>query len=140
MPRLRTYNLFISHAWPYNYWYHRLVELLDEAPLFRYRDYSVPEDNPLFTREERVPDEELIAALDRHIRPVHAFLVSAGMFVAHREWLQTEISIARKYDKPIIGVRPQGQIVVPRIVKDEADKIVGGHTPTIVRAIREWAI
>lgn len=88
----------------------------------------------------RVPKDELIAALDLQIKPVHAFLVPAGMFVAHRQWLKQEIAIARKYDKPIIGVLPLGQIRIPKLVDKLANVIVGWHTPTIVRAIREWAI
>lgn len=32
MPYLKTYNLFISHAWAYGESYHRLVNLLNQAP------------------------------------------------------------------------------------------------------------
>lgn len=113
---------------------------MDDVPLFRYRDYSVPEDNPIFDPEVLVPKTELIAALDRLIRPVHVFLVSAGMFVAHRQWLQLEIDIAQKYDKPIIGVLPQGQVKIPKLVDELADEIVGWYIPAIVRAIRKWAM
>lgn len=36
MPYLKTYNLFISHAWAYGESYHRLVNLLNQAPYFFY--------------------------------------------------------------------------------------------------------
>ena len=37
MPTLKTYDLFISHAWEYNSEYYRLINLLNEAQLFRWR-------------------------------------------------------------------------------------------------------
>lgn len=39
MPELKTYDLFISHAWKSieNSEYYRLVELLKAAPLFKWR-------------------------------------------------------------------------------------------------------
>lgn len=47
MPDLKTYDLFISHAWKYGEEYSRLVSLLKGAPYFKYRNYSAPEDKPL---------------------------------------------------------------------------------------------
>ena len=34
MPELKTYDLFLSHAWRYNDDYYRLEKMLKEAPLF----------------------------------------------------------------------------------------------------------
>ena len=39
MPELKTYDVFISHAWTYNSDYYRLVEMLDKAPNFKWRNY-----------------------------------------------------------------------------------------------------
>lgn len=47
MPNLRTYSIFISHAWRYSDDYNRLVKLLNEAPLFRWRNYSDPKHDPV---------------------------------------------------------------------------------------------
>ena len=47
MPALKTYDLFISHAWKYGYEYDKLVNLLDNAPNFYYRNYSAPSEKPL---------------------------------------------------------------------------------------------
>lgn len=41
------YNLFISHSWAYSDQYDRLVSLLNAAPNFDYRNYSVPKDDPI---------------------------------------------------------------------------------------------
>ena len=42
MPYLKTYNLFISHAWAYGESYNRLINLLNQAPYFSYKNYSAP--------------------------------------------------------------------------------------------------
>lgn len=41
MPYLKSYNLFISHGWYYNYDYERLIHLLNNAPNFKWKNYSV---------------------------------------------------------------------------------------------------
>jgi hypothetical protein len=38
MPHLNTYDLFISHAWDYNAEYYRLVDMLNNAPNFKWRN------------------------------------------------------------------------------------------------------
>ncbi len=138
MPILKTYDLFLSHVWrsTENSEYYRLAELLGSAPNFSWRNYSVPEHDPLGTKT----DKELSTALDRQIRPVNCFLVVSGMYLNHRKWIQEEIDTARAYRKPIIGIVPWGQIRVPVDVQNLADEMVGWQTNSIVSAIRNSSI
>lgn len=136
MPSLKTYDLFISHAWTYNDEYHRLVRMLDEAPYFSWRNYSVPDHDPLQARTTAA----LAAGLDRQIRPVNAVLILGGMYVNHREWLQAEIEMAQGYRKPIIGVVPWGAERVPALVQNVAAAVVRWNTDSIVNAIGAHAI
>ena len=46
MPTLKTYDVFISHAWKYSDDYDRIVEFLNKAPNFKWRNYSVPRHDP----------------------------------------------------------------------------------------------
>ena len=55
-------------------------------------------------------------------------------------WIQTEIEIATRYQKPIIGVRPWGQERIPQAVQDAADEMVGWNTYSIVSAVRRYAL
>ena len=73
MPALETYDLFLSHVWrsAQNGEYYRLVALLNGAPNFRWRDYSVPEHDPL----GRQSNAQLRRALDRQIAPAQAHVV-----------------------------------------------------------------
>ena len=47
------YNLFISHSWTYGDSYDRLIEMLDDAPNFYYKDYSVPKNSPIHNASYR---------------------------------------------------------------------------------------
>lgn len=138
MPALKTYDLFLSHVWrnAQNSEYYRLKKLLNEAPFFVWRDYSVPEHDPLGTRTNK----DLLEALDRQIRPVNCFLVISGMYANHREWIQAEIDIATRYEKPIIGIIPRGQERIPVAIHRVAVQLVGWNTASIVTAIRHESI
>jgi hypothetical protein len=47
------------------------------------------------------------------------------MYCAHREWIQTEIDIARELGKPIIGIELWGHERTPLEVQNAARKMVG---------------
>lgn len=44
---MRTYNLFIIHSWSHGDAYDSLISLLTEKSYFRFKDYSVPKDDPI---------------------------------------------------------------------------------------------
>jgi len=130
------YNIFISHAWTYNDDYYRLENMLNEAPYFNWRNYSVPKHDSLDT----ATNAELEDALKRQIRPTNIVIILSGMYVAYRKWIQKEIDIALEMNKPIIGIRPLGQERVPEEIQNAAKEIVGWNTSSIVEAIRRCAI
>lgn len=136
MPYLREYNLFISHPWTKDDEYSRLEDMLDNCSYFKYKNYSVPRTNPLDVRT----DKELEEALERQIKPASIVLVLAGMYYNHRKWIQKEIEIAQKYNKPIVAIIPWGQQVVPTAVKLASKDTVGWNTDSIVYAIRRYSL
>jgi hypothetical protein len=140
MPQLKTYDLFISHAWKYNSEYYRLVDMLNAAPNFKWRNYSVPKHDPVLDPDDPNDKKTLIKELDGQIKPVNCVLILAGMYVAHSYWIQKEIDIASGYNKPIIGIRPRGQEKVPKAVQDDAKEMVGWNTDSLVNAIRKHSL
>jgi|TARA_B110000037_G_scaffold137421_1_gene155578 hypothetical protein len=140
MPNLKTYDLFLSHAWKYNSDYYRLEEMLKNAPLFTWRNYSVPVHNPLIDPNSPVGKRTLTNELDQQVRPVNCVIILAGMYAAHSEWIEKEIRLANSYKKPIIGVKPWGQERVPLIVQNNAREMVGWNTNSIISAIRRNSI
>ena len=88
MPRLKSYGVFISHAWDYNTDYYRLERMLKKAKHFKWRNCSVPEHDKLNTRS----DAQLERALRNQIRPANVVAIIAGMYVNNRKWIQKEIN------------------------------------------------
>jgi hypothetical protein len=140
MPQLKTYDLFISHAWFYSKGYNRVVELLNDANNFQWRNYSVPEHDPVVDPNTEVGKRKLTQELDQQIKPVNCFLVIAGMYANYKYWIQKEVEIAQSYGKPIIGLVLWGQERTPIYIQQVADEMVGWNTSSIVSAIRNHSI
>lgn len=138
MPPLKTYDLFVSHVWRSNEnsEYYRLCRMLSESNNLSWRNYSVPEDDPLGTKT----DTQLREALHRQIRPVNCFLVISGMYANYRKWIQEELLIAQYYNKPIVGVIPWGQERVPSEVQNASITMVAWQTTSIIEAIRKHSL
>lgn len=134
MPKLKSYGVFISHAWTYNADYYRLVGMLNKAERFKWRNCSVPEHDPLDAKS----NAELEEALHNQIRPAKVVLVISGMYVNHRKWIQKEIDIALEMNKPIVGLIPWGAERTPAEVQEIAP-MVRWDTSSIVAAIRKPA-
>ena len=66
MVLLMTYNLFISHSWAYSDAYNQLVNLLNGAKNFDYKNYSVPQDNPIHNAHN---DKQLKEAIQKQMQP-----------------------------------------------------------------------
>ena len=106
------YNLFISHSWTYDDQYDRLIRLLDSAPNFEYRNYSVPKDDPIHYMQY---DYQLKEAIGRKIQPTSCC----------------------KMGKRIIAVEPWGAERTSSVVKKYADRVVKWQASSIINAIRE---
>lgn len=135
MPALKIYDVFISHAWKYNDQYYNLTNMLNEYAYFNYRNYSVPEHDPIIFDTTG----ELYRQLDEQIRQASVVLLIAGKYVKYRKWIQEEIKIAKKYNKPIIAIRPWGASVLPSEAETKADIIVNWQASSIINAIREYS-
>jgi hypothetical protein len=136
MPKVRIYNLFISHSWSYDEDYIRLAKMLNSDVYFYWKNYSVSWDNPLTGGSRKRLAEEI----SNQIRLASVVLVISGIYVAHKEWIQFEIDLADAYDKPIIGIRPRGSINIPSAITRSAVEIVNWNTNSVVESIRRNAL
>ena len=128
------YRLFISHSWNYSGEYEQMVDLLDDASHFEYRNYSVPEADAIDTDS----DEELEAELrEGQIKPASVFIALGGLYSSYSDWIGREIRIAEDVHKPILGVEPWGSDNTSNYVERHADQMVGWNTDSIVGAIRD---
>lgn len=125
-------DVFIPHAWDYDEDYDRIKDFLDEDEDVTYRDYSVPKEDPLNAKT----DKELELALENQIKSVSVVVVPGGMYGAHRKWIEKEIDIAKKYNKPIVAIYPWGSERMPKVISENADEIVGWNGNSIREAIK----
>ena len=135
----KTYNLFISHSWAYSDAYKGFVDLLEKAPYFIWKDYSVPKDDPVHNAPT---SPALYEAMKRQMAPCHVVVIMAGKYATYSEWIRKEIQIAKSEfatPKPIVAVKPWANTQVSSVVADSADQLVGWNTSSIVSAIREVA-
>ncbi len=134
----KIYNLFISHSWSYGDDYDRLCDLLDAAPDFTYRNYSIPQDDPLHTSANT---RALYEAIRQQMTFCHVVVVLAGKYATYSEWIDREITCATEdLDKPILAVRPLGSQQVSSVVLEVADELVSWNTDSIVSGIRSVAL
>ena len=134
MPPLKTYHVFISHAWGYSDDYYRFVELLDAAKNFKWKNYSVPEHDPI------ADDEDLKKELQNQINPVHIVVIFAGMYTNYSDWINFEMDYADEKSKPMIGVIPWGAQRTPNDVRNRVKEMVRWNTDSFVSAIRTHAL
>ncbi|MYF45729.1 MAG: nuclease [Rhodobacteraceae bacterium] len=136
MPILKTRMIFISHAWRYSQHYEKIVEWFDEAPNFIWKNCSVPSTNGLSDKSSK----GLMEGMTRQINPSQVVLVLGGMYAAHSDWIEYEISEADRMSKPIVCVKPWGQERIPKIVQDASwCNPVGWNSHSIVSAVRLYS-
>ena len=135
------YKLFISHAWNYTGDYDRLLKLLNSDLSFRWENLSVPEKRPLpFLWHLAKSYRFLVRQIDERISQADCLLVIAGMYVAHRGWIQSEIEAAQAFSKPIIAIEPWGSEKFPDALLQTATERVKWNTSSIVAAIRKRVV
>ncbi|MCD8194692.1 MAG: TIR domain-containing protein [Coprobacillus sp.] len=128
-----TYNIFISHSWRYHKQYDNLINLLNEYPYFSYRDYSVPQDDPI---DDAPNNRRLKEELENQIRPASCVIFLAGVYASYSKWIDVEIEIAQRMGKKIIAVIPRGNERASDRVTSVANIIVRWNHASIVNAIR----
>ncbi len=129
--------LFISHSWRQSDGYDRLLDLLRSVPGFRYRDTSVPKDDPIHGAPT---PEALRAALASRIAAADVVLVVASLAVNYSEWIETEIELTRTVmRKPLVGLIPHQAERASSFVRAHANRMVEWRATEIVDAIRSLA-
>ena len=132
---VKNRTLFISHSWSYGDAYDRLCAMLDNAPYFRYANYSVPKSDPIHNARN---DHALRLAIKRKMSPCQVVLVMAGVYSTYSKWIDKELDLAKDdFNKPVLAITPWGAQRTSTLVKSKADLIVKWNTSSIVTGIRE---
>lgn len=127
------YRLFISHSWTYSDAYDKLIGLLSNQNL-TYYNHSIPKNDPVHTNGS---NKQLTDAIDAKIKGVSCVIILAGVYSSYSKWIDKEIQIAIKYNKPIIAIEPWGSERTSQKVKSNANKIVKWQGSSVANAIKE---
>jgi hypothetical protein len=133
---MQTFHLFISHSWNYSDAHDNLVKLLKAHPSFAFKNFSVPQEDPIIGART---DKQLVEAIENQIRPCSAVLIMAGMYSTYSKWINKEIEIAKRMGKVIIAIKPFGAERISAVVREAAHAECAWNTNSIVSAIRTHA-
>lgn len=100
-------------------------------------NHSVPKDDPIHTNGT---DKELSEAIEAKIKGCSCVIILAGVYATYSKWINKEIEMAQKYNKPIIAVQPWGADHTSSVVKEAATVIVGWNAKSVANAVRNYAI
>ncbi len=130
------YRIFISHSWAYSSQYDKIESFLNQENVMFY-NHSVPKDDPIHTRGS---DKQLKDAIEAKIKGCSCVIILAGVYATYSKWINIEIELAQKYNKPIIAVEPWGAERTSLVVKNAATTIVGWTAKSVANAVRHYAI
>ncbi|MDP0531949.1 TIR domain-containing protein [Porphyromonas gingivalis] len=130
------YRIFISHSWAYSEAYDKVEEFLQNEGVSFY-NHSVPKDDPVHTNGT---DKELYDKIEAKVRGCSCVIILAGVYATYSKWINKEIEIAKKYNKPIIAVEPFASEKTSKVVRDAATVIVGWRASSIANAVRIYAL
>lgn len=127
------HRLFISHHHRFFRQYNSLLQELDRVPGFQFENRSIPPDNPLHTSDEG----RIRQAINHRIRYCTAVLVIGGLFTESRRWIQYEVEMVGRWNKPLVVVRQRRQPRVPKFLEDLATSTVEWSGPSIVHTLEQ---
>lgn len=130
-----TRSLFISHSWAYGDAYDKLVDMLNSAPRFVYRNYSVPKHDPIHNAPSAA---KLREAIRNRMSRAQCVIIMAGMYSTYSKWINIEIDLAKRdFNKPVLGIKPWANRRTSDVVRQNSDLMASWNTSSIVTAIRQ---
>lgn len=135
-----SFDLFISHTWHNSIEYMRIVEILKEAPHFYWRNYSSWEKDPIINMNSEFGKTSLTQELEAQIKHVNLLIICADLYVTNPYWIEKEIDLAEKFNKPVIVVKPYANEPTPTFLSTNAKTVVTWETNAIVDAVKKHAI
>lgn len=130
------YRIFISHSWSYSDQYDKIESFLTQEGVYYY-NHSVPKNDPIHTNGTVW---ELKSAIEAKIKGCSCVIILAGVYATYSKWINIEIELANKYNKPIIAVQPWGAEHTSIPVKNAAKTIVGWNAKSVADAVRNYAL
>jgi len=128
------YDLFVTHAWRYHNDWSKISDMLDKTPGLSWRNFSLPWHDPAMNPNTEIGGKFIRHFLENQIIPVHGVILLAGAYSikSNRGWLDMEVDMARRHNKPIIGLPAIDATTVPDEVNALCDASVGWDVQELI--------
>lgn len=129
---MQRLHLYISHSFAHDDGYERILEIIREEG-FTAADYSVP-----LMRQIQGDEDEVLRGISERIRCSNRVIVLATERIHKSPYIDFEIRVAHELGKPIIVVKPHGQLEspIPRTLDERFYRVVGWRRDTLGKALR----
>ncbi len=100
------YDIFATHAWRFHDDWTKFSELMDKIPGLLWRNFSLPWHDPAISPNTEAGGRFIRSSLESQIIPVHVVVLLAGVYEIRsaRLWVDMEVEMAKKHNKPIVGM------------------------------------
>ena len=138
----KIYDLFISHGWAYDEEYNRLVSQLDAHPGFEWRNHSDVRFDPALDPVSDVGFYTLRDMLQEQMSGARCVVVFSIIRPSTRKWIQHELEMAGRLEKPIVGIKPEVETRRPQWeqLAEAAKEMVDWDIQAIVDAVKRWSL
>lgn len=133
----KPYDIFITHAWRYHDDWTRLCELLDQSPGVSWRNFSVPWFDPVMDPNTENGARMVRRWLESQIVPVSVVVFLGGVYAVKsaRKWLDLEVEMALRNNKPIVGMPAFGETELPGDIHPMISATASWDTQTLVTTL-----
>lgn len=137
MEKLKSYDIFLTHAWRFHDDWKKFSELLDGTSGVAWRNFSLPWHDPAMNPNTEVGGRFIRNFLESQIIPVHSVVLLSGVYKINsaRRWFDMEVEMARKHNKPLIGIPVLGESIVPDEVSVLCDECCDWDAVQLLAAI-----
>ncbi len=127
-------KLFVSHIFQENEDYRRVFEYLESSRNFYYRNCSILEPHPGYSKDAMQTE------LRKQINLAEVVIVPAAMYKDCREWIDFEVTCAKSFEKAIIVLETFGvKEKLPVQLEALADEKIEWNEREIIDAIKRQA-
>jgi len=136
----KTLDVFITHAWYFHDDWNNLSQLLNESLGSKWRNFSVPWHDPAMVPHTETGKRFIMNYLESQIIPADVVVLLYGVFAKSkpfRKWFEIELELAKKHNKPTIGVPAAANGTVEDIPEDLVDYRIEWDVDKIVKALYE---
>jgi hypothetical protein len=115
--------------------------MLDSLMGTSWRNFSLPWHDPAMDPNSEVGGKFIRDFLETQIIPVRGVIFLSGVYAVKsaRRWLDLELEMARKHNKPVIGLPAIGATAVAPELAGLCDRCVGWDATLVIQALDEFS-